>query len=61
MLVHPVLDPPEGAEDVGVAEHDHQVRQARHQGPVQVGESPPTVVINYRAGPSMNDKKMNTL
>ena len=54
MFVHPVLDPPEGAEDAGVAEHDHQVGQARHQGPVQVGESPPTVVINYRAGPSMN-------
>ena len=54
MLVHPVLDPPEGAEDAGVAEHDHQVGQARHQGPVQVGESPPTVVIYYRAGPSMD-------
>ena len=53
VLVHPVLDPPKVEEDAGVAEHDHQVGQGRHQGPVHVGECPPTIVINYRTGPSI--------
>ena len=51
MSVHLVLDPPEGGEDAGVAEHDHQVGQAGYKGPVEVGECPPSIVINYRAGP----------
>ena len=30
---------PEGDEDPDVAEHDHQVREARHEGAVEVGEA----------------------
>ena len=51
MIVHLVLDPPEGDEDAGVAEHDHQVGQAGHKGPVEVGECLSPIVIYYRAGP----------
>ena len=46
-----VVRAPEGDEDPGVAEHDHQVREARHEGAVEVGEAQAAIVVDDRAGP----------